>query len=82
MKKVIFGLAVVAAAAFGAYNANKTDAKAEMSDLQKENVEALGQSEVLIIVGHVCQNKEDYTCEWSDGFRQPGWFMGLHPNGR
>ncbi len=38
MKKVIFGLAVVAAAAFGAYNANKADAKAQMSDLQSENV--------------------------------------------
>ena len=45
MKKVIFGLAVVAAAAFGAYNANKADAKAQMSDLQMENVEALGQNE-------------------------------------
>jgi len=43
MKKVIFGLAVVAVAAFGAYNANKADAKAQMSDLQLENIEALGQ---------------------------------------
>ena len=46
MKKVIFGLAVVAAAAFGVYNANKADAKAQMNDLQTENVEALAQSEV------------------------------------
>lgn len=45
MKKVIFGLAVVAAAALGTYNANKDNAMAQMSDLQTENVEALGQSE-------------------------------------
>ena len=43
MKKIIFGLAVVAAVAFGAYNVNKADAKAQMSDLQLENIEALGQ---------------------------------------
>lgn len=43
MKKVIFGLAVVAAAALGVYNANKGNVKAQMSDLQMENIEALGQ---------------------------------------
>ena len=52
MKKVIFGLAVVAAAAFGSYNANKADATAQMSDLQMENLEILSEGEVS--VGTIC----------------------------
>ncbi|MBO7598167.1 MAG: hypothetical protein J6T70_14100 [Bacteroidales bacterium] len=46
MKKVIFGMAVVVAAAFGVYNANKDNALVQMNDLQTENVEALAQTEV------------------------------------
>lgn len=38
-------MAVVAAAAFGVYTANKDIAGAQMSDLQVENVEALAQDE-------------------------------------
>ncbi len=41
MKKIILSAVVAAAAIFGAYTANKTDEVA-MSDLQVENVEALG----------------------------------------
>ena len=45
MKKVLFSLAVVAAAAFGVYTANKNNATSQMDDLQLENLEALGQNE-------------------------------------
>lgn len=45
MKKLFFGMAVVAAATFGAYNANKTNANSQMSDLQMENVEILAEGE-------------------------------------
>ena len=45
MKKVLFGLAVVAAAAFGVYTANKDIAGAQMSDLQVENIELLAEAE-------------------------------------
>ena len=62
MKKVIFGLAVVAAAAFGVYNANKDNAKAQMSDLQSENVEALASPEPVITVGTVCNESYWWTC--------------------
>jgi hypothetical protein len=62
MKKVIFGLAVVAAAAFGVYTANKADAKAQMSDLQSENVEALGEVESF---KNPCKdNKLDICIHW------------------
>ncbi|MBR4326181.1 MAG: hypothetical protein IKP73_11715 [Bacteroidales bacterium] len=74
MKKVIFGLAVVAAAAFGVYTANKDNAEAQMSNLQLENVEALAQT-VEITVGKICQFKYNAWCQWMDGFIQPGQFM-------
>ena len=45
MKKILFGLAVVAAAAFGVYTANKDIAGAQMSDLQVENIELLAEAE-------------------------------------
>ena len=45
MKKVIFGLAVVAAAAFGAYTANMDNAVAQMSDLQMDEIETLADGE-------------------------------------
>ncbi len=42
MKKVLFGLAVVAVAAFGTYRATQTSNDVALSDLQVENLEALG----------------------------------------
>jgi len=45
MKKLFFGMAVVAAATFGAYNANKTNADSQMSDLQMENLEIIAEGE-------------------------------------
>ena len=58
MKKVIFGLAVVAVAALSVYNANKSNATAQMNDLQLENIEALaqqGEPKPVIIVGTPCR---------------------------
>lgn len=43
MKKLIFSAAVVAASVFGVYTANQNNAMALMSDLQMEDIEALGQ---------------------------------------
>ena len=43
MKKIFISAAVVAAAVFGVYTANQNNAMAQMSDLQMENIEALGQ---------------------------------------
>ena len=45
MKKLFFGMAVVAAAAFGVYTANKDNAEAQMSNLQMENIEILAEGE-------------------------------------
>lgn len=45
MKKVLLGLAVVAAAAFGAYTANMDNAVAQMSDLQMDEIETLADGE-------------------------------------
>ncbi len=45
MKKVFFIAAVVVAAAFGVMKAADVNNSSKMSDLQMENVEALGQSE-------------------------------------
>lgn len=45
MKKVIFGLAVVAAATFGVYNANTNNAIAQLSDLQLDEIETLADGE-------------------------------------
>lgn len=42
MKKFLFGLAVVAVAAFGTYKATQTSNDVALSDLQVENLEALG----------------------------------------
>lgn len=55
MKKVIFGLAVVAAAALGVYSANTDNAMAQMSDLQMENVEALGQEVETTPINPMCE---------------------------
>ena len=73
MKKVIFGLAVVAAAAFGAYNANKADAKAQLSDLQMENVEALGNGGEFGF--HGCNKRKPGTCP--NGETGHPWFVGI-----
>jgi hypothetical protein len=48
MKKIIFSLAAVAMAAVASVNVYNVNANAvEMSDLQKENVEALANGELL-----------------------------------
>ncbi|MBO7598164.1 MAG: hypothetical protein J6T70_14085 [Bacteroidales bacterium] len=66
MKKVIFGMAVVAAAAFGAYNANTTDEDAQLSDLQMENVEALGEVEAF---KSTCKDRHNRICvHWDYSF--------------
>ncbi len=52
MKKVFFIAAVVAASIFGVMKANDVNSNSKMSDLQMENIEAIGQCE--IIVGPIC----------------------------
>ena len=43
MKRLFISDAVVAASVFVVYTANQNNAMAQMSDLQMENIEALGQ---------------------------------------
>ncbi|MCR4558459.1 MAG: hypothetical protein K5685_00090 [Bacteroidales bacterium] len=76
MKKIVLGAAFVAAAGFGTFTATQNNNKAQLSDLELENIEILAQVEIT--VGHVCQYHENYWCIWPDGFTQPGWFMCLH----
>ncbi len=79
MKKFLFGLTVIAIATLGVVKAIDVNETNSLSNLQLENVEALGQ-EIEIEVGPVCQYHEDYICRWSDGFEQIGWFMCKHSN--
>jgi hypothetical protein len=65
-------LAVVAAAAFGVYTANKDIAGAQMSDLQVENVEALAQDETSqsFYERTGCEaTTENIVCKGKDGKR-------------
>jgi len=56
MKKIFISAAVVAASVFGVYTANQNNAKANLSDLQKENLEALADNDKkpVITVGTIC----------------------------
>jgi len=66
MKKIFISAAVVAASVFGFYTANQNNAKANLSDLQLENVEALGQEEPIgsyTDCRSVCRFSELYYCD-------------------
>ena len=56
MKKIFISAAVVAASVFGVYTANQNNAMANLSDLQKENLEALADNDKkpVITVGTIC----------------------------
>ena len=72
MKKLIFGLAVVAAAVFGVYTASENYAMSQMSDLQVENVEALAQNETSQSFYErtgCLATTEVSTCEGKDGHK-------------
>ena len=62
MKKFLFGLAVVAAAAVGVYTANKDNAMSQMNDLQVENIELLAEAEPGESDCRVCAKREDWFC--------------------
>ena len=63
MKKIFISAAVVAASVFGVYTANQNNAMAQMSDLQMENIEALGQQgEGSSMCETGCLNKKGSGC--------------------
>ena len=80
MKKLVFSLAAVAMAAVASVNVYNVNANAvEMSDLQKENVEALagGEKSAPVHSGKFFNNKTGY-CNGRDancikGVRYPGY---------
>ena len=72
MKKVLIGMSVIAAAAFGVYTANRDVAMSQMSDLQVENVEALAQDETSqsFYERTGCEaTTENIVCKGKDGKR-------------
>lgn len=54
MKKLFICAAVIAAAAFGVMKATETNVNNSMSDLQMENLEALGQKPGEVVVDFIC----------------------------
>ena len=70
MKKLIFGMVVVAVATFVAYNVSKTDDGVQMSDLQMENVEILAEGGIESTSSYPCPGA---ALEWQIHSLKDDW---------
>ena len=64
MKKILFGLAVVAVSSFGVYTASQDYADTEMSDLRLEDVEAEAQQTGDTYRIYSYENTNGETCRY------------------